>query len=70
MKAALEPPRDTGLSLEAMSTTSQPSSVAAMAVMRPEVPAPTTIQSAVTVSPISDSSMGSGAISNDHLAFS
>ena len=69
LKAAFEPPRDTGPSLEAMSTTSAPSSTAEVAVTRPPTPAPMTKISQSTVSVISLSSIGSGGISKFHFAF-
>lgn len=69
LNAALEPPRDTGPSLEAITTTSAPSSTADVAVTRPPTPAPMTRISHSTVFPILLSSTGSGGISKFHFAF-
>ena len=51
--AWLEPPRPMGLLLALISTTFAPSSAAALATVRPPVPAPTTTMSASTVSAMS-----------------
>ena len=69
LNAALEPPRDTGPLLEAMTTTSAPSSTADAAVTSPPTPAPMTRISHSTVFVILLSSMGSGGISKFHFAF-
>ena len=63
--AWLEPPRPMGLLLALISTTFAPSSAAALATVRPPVPAPTTTMSASTVSAMSV--MGASGTSKLHL---
>ena len=60
----MEPPRPLTWSMRSSSATEAPFSAAESAQHRPEKPAPITTTSASTVSAMSLSGMGSGAISN------
>jgi hypothetical protein len=67
LKAWMEPPRPTGIGLDAMTTTSAPFSAAALAQTRPDVPAPTTTIAADILFSIRSADIGGGGVSNEYF---